>query len=169
MQNFPEKYWLGVYFRCYNDSNKIWLANNFLDHGGTENEQEISSVFLGKRCHCHIQRLIWTGWIKVHEARSKCRINLHALPLRTKMQISQRMILFLSDSRYGGTLRRRSSIHFWKAMIFPARPLFCLQLPEEADSEKPLTIWNAVFLTVRLLKRENCWMADRLFLNCSSG
>lgn len=29
---------------------------------------------------------------------------------------------------------------FWKAMIFPARPLFCLQLPEEADSEKPLTI-----------------------------
>ena len=45
-----------------------------------------------------------------------------------------------ADSRYGGTLRRRSSIHFWKAMIFPARPLFCLQLPEEADSEKPLTI-----------------------------
>ena len=47
---------------CYFEKEQIWtfdgkgellrLANNFLNHGGTENEQEISSVFLSKRCHC---------------------------------------------------------------------------------------------------------------------
>lgn len=57
-----------------------------------QRQQEQISMKSNRKCH--IQRLIWTGWIKVHEARSKCRINLHALPLRTKMQISQRMILF---------------------------------------------------------------------------
>lgn len=46
-------------------------------------------------------------------------------------------ILLGFPTRSGGMWHRRSSIHFWKNMILPAKRLFCLQLPVAVDLAIP--------------------------------